>query len=92
MPKLRNYLGALLLGCALNVASAERAVDINAADAATLAEVMVGIGPSKAEAIVSYRKDNGPFKSVDDLVLIKGIGKATLEKNRDRWTVAKPTE
>ncbi len=92
MPKLRTYLGALLLGCALHAAAAERTVDINSADATTLAEVMVGIGPSKAQAIVSYRKENGPFKSVDDLGLIKGIGNATIDKNRARLTVAKPAQ
>jgi competence protein ComEA len=90
MIKLRRLIGAALLGYALQGACAGPAVDLNNADAATLAEAMVGIGPAKAEAIVEYRKQNGPFASIDDLVLIKGIGTATIEKNRERLTVGKP--
>jgi competence protein ComEA len=76
-------LSALLAGTAL---AAEK-VNINTADAATLDRVLVGVGPSKAEAIVAYRKQNGAFKSADQLVSVKGIGLATVEKNRDRIVV-----
>lgn len=62
-------------------------VNINSADAATLAERLNGIGLKKAEAIVSFREQNGPFKSVDDLVNVAGIGAATLEKNRNLISV-----
>jgi competence protein ComEA len=58
-------------------------IDINSADAAQLEKALVGIGPSKAEAIVEYRKANGPFKSADELALVKGIGLKTVERNRD---------
>lgn len=57
-------------------------VNINTADAATLADKLNGIGMKKAQAIVSFREQNGAFKSVDDLVNVPGIGQATLEKNR----------
>lgn len=57
-------------------------VNINTADAATLAEKLNGVGMKKAQAIVSFREQNGLFKSVDDLVNVPGIGQATLEKNR----------
>lgn len=57
-------------------------VNINAADAETLANHLNGIGIKKAQAIVSFREQNGPFKSVDDLANVKGVGAATLEKNR----------
>jgi competence protein ComEA len=67
--------------------SAAGPVDINAADAQTLAEALDGVGPAKAQAIVDYRAANGPFKSVDDLENVKGIGQSTLEKNRGRMTV-----
>lgn len=62
-------------------------VNLNTADAATLAREMEGIGESKAKAIVEYRQKNGPFRSVDELALVKGIGAKTLENNRSRLTV-----
>jgi competence protein ComEA len=65
-------------------AIAEDKINVNTASADALAEILTGIGPKKAEAIVAYREANGPFKSVDDLLQVKGIGPATLEKNRDR--------
>lgn len=79
------FLSALLATTAL--AGVER-VNINTADAATLDRVLNGIGPSKAEAIVLYRKANGPFKSIDQLASVKGIGLSTIEKNRDRIVIA----
>lgn len=57
-------------------------VNINSADAATLADRLNGIGLKKAQAIVTYREQNGAFKSADELVNVPGIGQATLEKNR----------
>jgi competence protein ComEA len=57
-------------------------VNINTADAATLAKSLDGIGSSKAEAIVAWRDAHGPFKSVDDLSQVKGFGPKTLERNR----------
>ena len=57
-------------------------VDINTADAQTIATELNGIGLSKAEAIVEYREKHGPFRSVEDLSLVKGIGERTVEKNR----------
>lgn len=59
-------------------------VNLNTADAATLDRVLVNVGPSKAEAIVAYRKAHGSFKSAEQLALVKGIGLKTVEKNRDR--------
>lgn len=59
-------------------------VNINTASAAALSETLTGIGPSKAEAIVAYRQQFGPFKQVEELLEVKGIGPATLEKNRSR--------
>ena len=65
-------------------ALATEKVNINTADAAALDRVLVGVGPSKAAAIVEYRKANGPFKSAEELALVKGIGLSTVEQNRDR--------
>lgn len=59
-------------------------IDINQADAAQLAEGLVGIGLSKAEAIVRYREQFGPFESIDELGEVKGIGASTIERNRAR--------
>lgn len=59
-------------------------VDINSADASTIASALTGVGQSKAEAIVRYREEFGPFESVEELTEVKGIGAATLERNRPR--------
>ena len=57
-------------------------VNINSADASTIARELQGIGLSRAQAIVAYREKNGAFRSADDLRKIKGIGARTLERNR----------
>ncbi len=59
-------------------------VNINTATAAELKDKLVGIGTKKAQAIVEYREKNGPFLTVEQITEVSGIGKATLEKNRDR--------
>jgi len=74
---------ALALALAVPALSfAASPVNINKADATTIAKSLDGIGQSKADAIVAWRDANGPFKSADDLTQVKGIGKATLERNR----------
>ena len=65
-------------------------VDINTADAATLAKELKGIGPSRAEAIVAWREANGPFKSPEDIMLVQGIGERVLEDNRAVLSVSTP--
>lgn len=57
-------------------------VNVNEADAETISAELQGVGLSKALAIVDYRNVHGPFKSVDDLMLVKGIGERTVEINR----------
>ena len=57
-------------------------VDINTADASTIARELQGIGLSRAQAIVAYREKNGAFRSADDLRKIKGIGAKVLDRNR----------
>ncbi|BCJ08282.1 hypothetical protein PRtIB026_A20440 [Pseudomonas sp. RtIB026] len=71
------------------VASSQQAgaVDLNQADASTLQSQLSGIGKAKAEAIVAYREAHGPFQSVDELLEIKGIGNALLERNREKLRV-----
>jgi competence protein ComEA len=57
-------------------------VNVNTADAATLARELDGVGPAKAQAIVEYRQKNGAFRSADDLLKVDGIGERVLEQNR----------
>lgn len=59
-------------------------VNINTDDAATLAELLDGVGATRAEAIVEHRELHGPFETADDLLAVSGIGPATLNSNRDR--------
>ncbi|MBP0983633.1 MAG: helix-hairpin-helix domain-containing protein [Oscillospiraceae bacterium] len=61
-------------------------ININTASAAELM-ALDGIGEVKAAAIVEYRREHGEFRSVDELLNVKGIGEKTLEKNRSRITV-----
>jgi competence protein ComEA len=65
-------------------------VNINTADASTLARELEGIGPAKAQAIVEYRQANGPFKSPEDLLKVQGIGARVLEQNRGNIRLASP--
>jgi len=66
-------------------------ININQADAATIAKSLDGIGVSKAQAIVTWRDAHGPFKTVDDLAQVKGIGKSTLARNREAILLADAT-
>lgn len=84
----------LLIGLALIlsafVVQAGDSVNINVADAEVIAQTIKGIGLAKATAIVKYREDYGPYKSVDDLLDVKGIGEKTLEKIRAQVTLSDP--
>lgn len=61
--------------------SVSQKININTADEAVLS-TLPGIGEKTALAITTYRKDNGKFKSIDELTLVKGIGPKKLEKIR----------
>lgn len=62
-------------------------INLNTADATTLQRELLGVGEVKAQAIVAYRDEHGDFASVDELLEVKGIGEATLEKNRDKLSI-----
>ena len=76
-------IGLMLCLAQAAFATPER-VNINTADADTLAAVLNGVGRARAEAIVEYREQHGRFADIYDLANVKGIGDATVERNEDR--------
>ena len=68
------------------------AININTASADEFVALKKGLGPAKAQAIIDYRKANGPFKTVDDLKHVKGIGAKRLEKLRPDLVVGPPAK
>ncbi len=66
-------------------------INLNTANALELQQVP-GIGPSTADKILKMRKSYGPYKSVNDLLSIKGLGPKKLDKMRPYLTVGKPPQ
>jgi competence protein ComEA len=64
------------------ISQKQQIIHLNQADVNTLTNSFKGIGRKRAESIIAYRGANGPFKSVDDLALVKGIGKQFVAKNQ----------
>ena len=87
-----NYLKIFCLALVMLVSARVYAgpIDINTAEAAELANAIVGVGDNKAAVIVQYRETHGPFASVDELAMVKGIGAGTVEKNRHNLMVVPP--
>lgn len=86
---MKHLMGIVLLVLMLMTGAAWAAqVNINTADAPGLMAIK-GVGEKKAQAIVKYRKEHGPFKSVDELANVPGIGEKTVDKNRNNLTVGK---
>lgn len=56
-------------------------VNVNTADATTIAKSLDGIGKAKAQAIVAWRSAHGPFKSAGELTQVKGIGQSLIDRN-----------
>ena len=82
MKKIKTFLYIVLFSFSSLLYAAQ--VNINTADADTLSSELTGIGQSKAEAIVAYRQQHGPYKQLEDLANVKGIGIATIEKNKTK--------
>lgn len=78
---------AAALALAAPVAAAAGEVDINTASAEELAAALDGVGAVRAQAIVDYRDEHGPYPSAAALADVSGIGEATLEQNRALITV-----
>jgi len=85
---LQLACAALLVSFALT--SHAGPVNINTADAATLAAELTGVGPALAEAIVKDRAEHGKFDSPDALARVKGIGTRIVELNRTNILVGDP--
>lgn len=87
---MKNLARVLTLICLLFASSLALAgvVNINTADAQSLADNINGVGIKRAQAIIDYREAHGYFTSVDDLIQVKGIGSKLLEHNRDNLFVS----
>lgn len=85
METIKKLIFITLLAASLNLVAAEP-VNINSADKQTLMQVK-GVGEKRAEAIIAWREKNGPFKSVEDLTQVDGIGQSTLDANLEILTV-----
>lgn len=83
---LKAAVGVASLFMAMSVLAGP--VDVNTADAQTLSQELTGIGLARAQAIVDYRKEHGPFKRAEDLLKVKGVGQRTLEMNRENIRIA----
>ena len=91
MTTFKQCLATLVISLAATLAAHAGPVNVNTADAETISAELQGVGISKAIAIIEYRKANGPFKSADDLALVKGIGARTVELNRENILVDSST-
>lgn len=86
--RMRGGTLCALFCCLMALAGAARAepdvVNINAADAQTLAQVLDGVGLARAQAIIEYRQQHGEFRDAYELANIKGIGERTVELNEHK--------
>jgi len=80
----------VLLAASLPLLAFAGPVNVNTADAETISAELKGIGLKKAKAIVEYRSKHGPFKSADDLSLVKGIGDRTIKAIRTDILIGPP--
>ena len=89
MKKDYRAVAQALVAALLPLGASAGPVNVNSADAATLAQELDGVGPAKAQAIVEYRQKNGPFRAPEDLLKVQGIGERVLEQNRGNIRVDK---
>ena len=85
----RIFLGLMLSSAVYATTEPEfvAPVNINTASAEVLADALFGVGQAKAQAIVAYRLEHGPFKTPEDLVSVNGIGDTTLSKNLSKIVI-----
>jgi competence protein ComEA len=83
MKAFRQFVIASVLALgAVTAVQAAAPLDINKASAEEIAETLQGIGLKRAQDIVAFRSQHGPFKSIEQLLDVKGVGEKVLEKNR----------
>jgi competence protein ComEA len=87
---MTRFAELLLLAAALPLIAFAEPVNINTADAATLDRELKGIGPARAQAIIAYRTAHGPFRNIDELTLVEGIGQKVVDQNRQVLSVGTP--
>lgn len=90
MIKGKRGIGLVAAGLLVPLLAIAGPVDVNSADAETIAAELDGIGLARAQAIVAYREANGPFRSVEDLLAVKGVGERILAANRDNIRLGSP--
>lgn len=90
LPSIHRALAVALILCLMpsSAAAQSKGVNVNTADAATIASVLSGVGLTKAKAIVSYREQNGRFDTPMDLTKVKGIGPAIVAKNEGKILIS----
>jgi competence protein ComEA len=62
-------------------------ININTADKESLMSAIKGVGEKRAEAIIAYREDHGPFKSIEELANVRGVGPSIVESNMDNLSL-----
>ena len=62
-------------------------ININTADKETLMSTIKGVGEKRADAIIAYREDHGPFKSIEELANVRGVGPSIVESNMDNLSL-----
>lgn len=86
VPKMGEEVAGITINTGVGNQTTGDKVNINTADEAEL-ETLPGIGPSKSAAIIEYRSTTGPFKAIEDIQSISGIGEKTFEKLKDKISI-----
>ncbi len=87
---MKNIVISILMLCVFSIQTVNaETVDINKADAVTISKNLKGIGLKKAKKIVAFRLANGPFRSIEDITKVKGIGSKIVELNKSEIVVSK---